>query len=774
MFDKCSNGILITPSIIKEKVLKIISNKLLNIKIMTREEYLNNMVFSYNEKTILYLMNKYHYNYNITLKILNNLYFVDKNYNNDILDNLYKIREELLANNLLITNSSFKEFIKDKKIYIFGYDYIDNYFKKYLSNYEIIEISRIDKNLEVHAFKTLKEEVEFVLYNIASLVDKGINPKNIYLVNVGSEYEHILEQLSSKFNILLDKKINIYATIEVSNFLKYLKETKSFSLALEQIKDKEIYDVLLNISNKYHLYPYSDNLYELVVEEIKKTCININYQNSINLTTLENNYFDDQDYVFLVGFNQNIVPHLYKDEDYISDTLKNKIDLEDTNVKNKNAKESVIKSLYSIKNLVITYKLEHLGVAYYPSNLISELNMQVITNHEYKISYSKIYDREKLTSYLDDYMKYGIKNKNLEKYYYTYDIPYLKYDNNYKQVDLSLLYQKLNNHLNLSYSSIDTYYKCAFRYYLDNVLRIKPYEETFSLLIGNLYHHILSKVFLPDFNFLEEWDNYLKDKEIDAKERLLLSKLKEELIFIVKFVLQLKQDTGLTHELLEYKINIGKSTNIPVNFTGIIDKLMYSVKDDKTYITLVDYKTGNPDIKLNNIIHGMDMQLPIYWYLVKHGDFMNPTFVGMYLQKILNNPSLKNGKTLEEQKLDNLKLVGYSSSEQDRIARFDPTYENSTYIKGMKVKKDGTYGAFVKYLTDENLDKLSNIVDKNIDSARDNILNGEFSINPKFIDDELKGCMFCKYKDICFKTNKNINYLKTFKLDDILGGDNNA
>ena len=146
----------------------------------------------------------------------------------------------------------------------------------------------------------------------------------------------------------------------------------------------------------------------------------------------------------------------------------------------------------------------------------------------------------------------------------------------------------------------------------------------------------------------------------------------------------------------------------------------------------------------------------------------------MYLQKILNNPSLKNGKTLEEQKLDNLKLVGYSSSEQDRIARFDPTYENSTYIKGMKVKKDGTYGAFVKYLTDENLDKLSNIVDKNIDSARDNILNGQFSINPKFIDDELKGCMFCKYKDICFKTNKNINYLKTFKLDDILGGDNNA
>ncbi len=774
MFDRCNNNILIVPNKIKEKVLKIISNKLLNIKIMTREEYLNNIVFSYNEKTILYLMDKYHYNYDTTIKILNNLYLVDQYYNNPILDNLYKIREELLNKQLLITNNNFKEYIKNKKIYIFGYDYIDNYLKKHLIDYEVIETPLITKKLEIHEFETVKEEIEFVLNSVAHLLDNNINPKNIYILNVGSEYEHILEQLAYKYNILLDKKRSIYGTIEVSNFLKCLKETKSFISALEQIKNQDIYDILLNISNKYHLYPYNDNLYNLVLEEIKSATINISYQNSINISSLDNNYFTSEDHVFLIGFNQNIIPTLYQDEDYISDSLKNKINLEDTNTKNRISKESVIKAIYSIQNLTLSYKLKHLGVVYYPSNLIKELDMNVVIDHEYEVSYSKSYDQEKLTSYLDDYLKYGIKNKDLEKYYYTYDIPYLTYDNNYQQVDLDLLYQKMNHHLNLSYSSIDTYYKCAFRYYLDNILKLKPYEETFSILVGNLYHHILSKVFRPDFNFREEWDNYLKDKEIDAKSNLLLGKLKDELEFIISFVLKLKHDTNLSCELLEYKIDIDKSTSMPVNFTGIIDKLMYNEKDDKTYISLIDYKTGNPDIKLNNIIHGMDMQLPIYWYLVKHSHFLNPTFVGMYLQKILHNPSLKNGKTLEEQKLDNLKLVGYSSNEQERIAYFDPTYENSSYIKGMKIKKDGTYGAFVKTLTDESLDKLTKIVDDNINRATHDILSGKFPINPKFIDDELKGCMYCKYQDICFKNNKNIIYLNSVKLDDILGGDNNA
>ena len=51
------------------------------------------------------------------------------------------------------------------------------------------------------------------------------------------------------------------------------------------------------------------------------------------------------------------------------------------------------------------------------------------------------------------------------------------------------------------------------------------------------------------------------------------------------------------------------------------------------------------------------------------------------------------------------------------------------------------------------------------------ILEGDFSINPKVYDGENISCKFCKFRDICFRKDKNIMYLD--KVDDLsfLGGE---
>ena len=58
----------------------------------------------------------------------------------------------------------------------------------------------------------------------------------------------------------------------------------------------------------------------------------------------------------------------------------------------------------------------------------------------------------------------------------------------------------LNNELTLSYSSIDNYYKCAFKYYLNNILKIDEFEETFYTIIGSLFHYVLSKMNNDNFD----------------------------------------------------------------------------------------------------------------------------------------------------------------------------------------------------------------------------------------------------------------------------------
>ena len=65
---------------------------------------------------------------------------------------------------------------------------------------------------------------------------------------------------------------------------------------------------------------------------------------------------------------------------------------------------------------------------------------------------------------------------------------------------------------------------------------------------------------------------------------------------------------------------------------------MYEEFDGETIVCIVDYKTGNPNLSLKNIKYGLDMQLPVYIYLLKNfKELSNVKVGGFYLQKVLND-----------------------------------------------------------------------------------------------------------------------------------------
>ena len=377
---------------------------------------------------------------------------------------------------------------------------------------------------------------------------------------------------------------------------------------------------------------------------------------------------------------------------------------------------------------------------------------------------------------LDNLIKYDEKDKNLNKYFYSLDIDYMKYDNKYKKIDKEKLYKYLDNNLVLSYSTLDNFYKCQFRYYLDNILGLNKFEESFETFIGKLFHDVLSHVYDKDFDLDKRYNNFLKDKEFSSKESFYIDKLKKELIIICDSLKEFYNDTELTSVFTEKNIKVDKSKNINIIFKGIVDKIMYKEIDGKSYISIIDYKTGHADVDLKNAVYGIGMQLIIYLYLIsKSGLFKDFYCVGFYLQKILNNEiNIDSKKTYLELKQDNLKLVGYSTSDVSALSKFDPTYENSKYIRGMKTSKNGFY-AYTKVLDEETIKTIPDFVDKKIIEARDKIIDAQFDINPKSIDDELVGCNYCKYKDICFRKNEDIDVKdKNTSLSFLKEGDKNA
>ena len=763
--------ILVVPNNIKINLLLALNKKdsLYNIKIMSLNELINKLTFTYNEEAIYYLMNKYNIKYEVSKIYLDNLkYIEDKKYNNEKLDKLVDIKKELIDNNLIIFDENINNLISNKEIIIYGYDHINKYELNILKklNYKIIDKEYKVYNHDIYKFDYIDEEVEFIANKIIDLINSGININNIKIANTNNDYYNVLKRIFNLYNIPINMPNNsfIYDTNIVRDFLSLINEN-DINKSLEIISNKYdmnikennyIYNKIINILNKYTFIDDKTKIIDLLINDFKNTKnINEKYENAIEIIDIKNNIIDDNIYVFLLSFNQGNIPTIHKDENYINDSLSNYVEIETTKEKNKIEKEIMLNIIKSIKNLTITYKLKTPFDNYIISSLNDELNYEIKTiNIENKHSNKMNYIH--LGNYLDDFIKYGKKDSKLDILYNNYsDINYLTFDNKFKGIDKNDFNEYIDNKLLLSYSSLDNYYRCSFRYYLNNILKLTEFEETFYIKIGNIFHLILSKCFDDNFDFEKDWENSIKDIEFSISDKFFLKKLKEELKFVINTINTQNKFSSIKDSLYENKIYINKEGTIKLTFMGIIDKLLYKKENNNTYLVIIDYKTGVLHTNLNNCIHGINMQLPVYLYLSKE-KFKDAKVIGFYLQKVINNEIIKQkNKTYNEIKKENLKLQGYSINNEEELSKFDMTYKSSEVIKSMKVGNNGFY-AYSKTISEEEINKLIDIVKTNIDNAFKDILDTKFDINPKRIGKALIGCEFCKYKDICYMKEEDI------------------
>ena len=323
--------------------------------------------------------------------------------------------------------------------------------------------------------------------------------------------------------------------------------------------------------------------------------------------------------------------------------------------------------------------------------------------------------------------------------YNNYKINYNSYSNKYSKIG------RVFDHLTLSYSKMQKYIKCSFQYYLSDVLKLDVFESNFSTVIGSMVHYVMENTLKNnDYDYSKYVDEFLNDITLTKKERFFLEQYKEAIRGLLDEVILERDYCSLNNAMYEEEIKVELEPNI--YFVGIIDKILYTVLNDKTYIALIDYKTGNDVISLKYLTDGMYMQLPIYLYLSSKMLFQNPVYVGFYLQRF----------NIKE---NDYRLIGYSNCDKNILSMLDNNYDNSKIIKGMKTSKDGSFYKNAKVLSNEEMDKIKEITEKKILEVVDNIKNNKFDINPKVINGVNKGCEFCKFKDICFVTKSDYVYL---------------
>ena len=763
------NKILIINDGIKSSLLKLIndSDKLLNIKLITLSELKKKYFFDYNKEAIYYICKNYNVIEELAKIYLENLYYVS-DIDEEKVKFLNKIKCDLENNNLLIKNDMFKDYIHNSDVVLFNLKCVDKFYDRIFNNIKNLTVYDLEGDNGVKPLvicNNRNEEIVYVASKICDLIKSGVDINNIKLSNVGSEYNYLIKNIFKMFNLKVNLKSN--ESIKSTKIVRVFKD--NFDLGIDKClkevekitntnRDNEIYKKLISIVNSYSFINDYSLVKDLIFNDIDSSKISVKkYKNAINVVDIENEIISDNDYVFLINYTEGVIPHNHKDEDYLSDKIKSSLGLSMSYELNAGSLNSLITSIKRIKNLIVTFPSYDLKEKLYMSSSFDE-SLFKIENANINFENSNEYNMFRLVSLLDDNKKYGSVNEDLILLNNHYkDNNYLSYDNKYKSVNKDDLYDYMGKRLNLSYTSLNDYYCCAFKYYLDYILRIGGFEDTFDTSLGNIFHGVLSKCFEDDFDFELGFDEeFIKCRyEFTNTDLFFLEKLKKDLLLIIETIKNQLKYTQFDKFMYEKEIKIVINEELNITFKGFVDKIMYKELPYYTVACIVDYKTGNPVLTLNNSVYGIDMQLPIYMYLIKKSNILNNVRIGgLYLQKILGN-----SKKIED-KINDLKLLGYSNSDNDVLEIVDSSYKDSNIIKGLKVKNDGDFSNNSRIISDDEIDYLCKLVDDKIKEAGKKIINGEFDINPKVIGTTNKGCMYCKYNDICYRRNEDIVNLK--------------
>lgn len=750
--------VLLIPSEKKDNIIKEIrsNNPHLNIKFLTLEEFIKKCSFDYDSRTIYYLMKEYNLNYSTAIVYLNNLCYISDKLDNEKMKTLRKIKKYLDDNDLLIYDNYFKDSIKNKEVCIYGYGYITKYQMKILEDYNYKIIDNKDKKYtvdKIHCANTIEEEVTFVANKISGLIKNGTDINKIKII-INKEYTEVVDRIFSLYHIPVNiKKSSIYSACISKKVLNNLDDLDNI---LDDIKDSNLYDKIIDILNSYSFISDKEEVKDLIENDFKNTFIYSNTKNCIENITLDS-HIDSDDFVFLMGFNKENIPIIHKDDDYFSDIEKDILGIDTSTVINEKERENTINDILRIKNLTITYKLYSSSSSCTKSNLLGDIPSCEIINNDY--SNSHIMNKIFLTEKLDSLVKFNIKENDLDLLYTSYfDIPYRKYSNKYVLINKDNLYKYLDNKLLLSYTSLDNYNRCKFRYYLDNILKINIVEDDFAIIVGNVCHYVLSSMDNEDFDTEKYFDKYLSTlRTFSKREAFFLNNIKEEMIFVINTIRKQLEYTDFDKKKYEEKVYINIEKNIKVTFMGVIDKMLYKEEDGITYLAVIDYKTGRSNINLDNIKYGIDMQLPIYLYLSTKTNFNNIKVVGFYLQKLFSS-TLDNTKDYATAREEKLKLEGYSVDDVNILSKFDKTFNDSKLIKSMKTSNNGFY-KYSKILSKDDIEKIILATEEKVNQTVDNIIDADFDINPKVIDGENVSCKYCSYKDICYRRENDIVYI---------------
>lgn len=771
--------IVLSNKFIKDKLLLALSDKLRKITFKSFDEFTTEILGEIRLCDLVsYALDNVEDNIEVVnLKLQNSIFFEDETLNPEI----YQINQKYIKSHI---DKDVLDKLYNKKMYVINYygdnDLVNLGLKKLSSEIINLFTTNEEKNIHINYFSSSKEEVFYTVNQINNLLLNGVKCDDIVINSCDSNYELFLKEALELYHIdyQTDKPKSLSNYEYTKNFLKKLFCKKgSFFEGLNEVincsdENNEILKEIVHALNPLNMFDLliDDKTYDIVKYILDKHTFTLEkYTNCIRIENVFENIYDNNTHIFIMNFNQDVIPKTFKDNDYLKDRVKKNLNLLTSTELNTITKKKIIDYLVSANNLHLSYSLLDLDTMLVRNNLIDDLAKRVKCCEKYiqeditrytNEAYTKILYKEAL----DDYNKYSEKSDSLIKGNTYFKKQIKLYDHSFSGVNDDVLDNFLSG-VAFSQTAIEMYYSCSFRYYLSYILNLRKPIDDMPFFVGNLFHDVLEKLLkvkkLETLSHrVEKYTNaYIKSsgKEMTLKLEHYVNSLKGMLLETVKIIKEYEKAST-------FKVwNVEKTYTTDIcgyKFIGRIDKILKS----GDYYVVVDYKSNDVELDLKNIDKGMKMQLPSYVLLIKK-NINESKIAGCYLQSVLSNNKYKIDKTpyvfdaseFEKKFRKDRKYVGYTLLDRDVVMMFDSNHDSdASSLRGGVLKKNGEFknDFLKKAFTVEDFDRLTKLTERKLEEAIEDIEMGEFKINPmKLASSTSDPCHFCSFKDVCYKTN---------------------
>ncbi|MDQ1004160.1 ATP-dependent helicase/nuclease subunit B [Neobacillus niacini] len=455
--------------------------------------------------------------------------------------------------------------------------------------------------------------------------------------------------------------------------------------------------------------------------------------------------------------------------------------------------KALIASSY-IKRLKDMYpNLEEHFYGAVPAELTEEAQLNFITNHKTTLSYLTSQLQLKKRNYpisdlwWDVYNIYinGEWKQRAEKVFSS-----LFYTNQTVQLSKETADELYGDTIQASVSRMELYNGCAFSHFAQHGLKLRE-RQVYRLEapdIGELFHAALKHI----SDFVNEqrlsWAALTKKQcEELAREAVnaLAPKLQNEILLSSERHHYIKRKleqiiTRASQVLSEHakvsgfspiglELSFGRNGKLPpltfllkngkrMELAGRIDRVDQAKgENDNTYLRVIDYKSSEKDVNLNEVYYGLALQMLTYLDIViTHSDELvemkaSPAGV-LYFH--VHNPLISTSKLLtideiEKEIMKKFKMNGLMVGDPDVLKMMDQTLESGdSQIISAGIKKDGNLTKKSKVASLNEFNDLRNYVRRLYQTTGEAIVDGQVAITPYKLKDKTP-CTFCAYKSVC-------------------------